>query len=140
MDTKIKQEKKYRRQKRVRAKIKGTAKMPRFCVFRSNKHIYAQIIDDEKGKTLGGCSDKEIKISELQLKTKNLKQEIKEKDQEKEIIRTRKVAIAYQVGILLAEKAIKNKIKKIVFDRRGYKYHGRIKATADGARKAGLLF
>lgn len=132
-----KQEKRYRRHKRVRAKIFGTFKRPRLCAFRSNKHIYAQLIDDEKGKTLATASDLELKP-----KTKKGKS---------------KVAVAYEVGKLIAEKALGKKfaepsihratprsasqssaIEKVVFDRGGYKYHGRIKALAEGAREGGL--
>ncbi len=133
--------KRYRRHKRVRAKIIGTAKVPRLCVFRSSKHIYAQLIDDNKGKTLLSVSDRELKSSKLkaqsskpQLKTKNLK------EKEKDIIRIGKVAVAYEIGKIIAEKALKNKVAKIVFDRGGYKYHGRVKAVAEGARDAGLVF
>lgn len=97
-----------RRHKRIRAKIKGTAKVPRLCVFRSNKYIQAQLINDEKGKTL--------------LMVKDVK------------------SAASKVGKVLAEKAIEKKIKKVVFDRGGYKYHGRVKALAEGAREAGLKF
>lgn len=103
-----KQIKRIRRHKRVRAKIKGTAKVPRLCVFRSNKYIYAQIIDDEAGKTLAFSKEKFSK--------------------------------AKKAGEVIAEKSKKLKIEKIVFDRGGYKYHGRVKALADGAREAGLKF
>ena len=135
MDRKIKQVKRYRRHKRVRAKIIGTAEVPRLCVFRSSKHIYTQMIDDEKGKTLAAASDQEIK-GKVQIK----KKETEKKDEKKEIIRTANIAIAYEVGKLIAERALKNKIKKIVFDRGGYKYHGRVKAVAEGAREGGLEF
>lgn len=132
------QGKRYRRHKRVRAKIFGTLKRPRLCAFRSNKHIYAQLIDDEKSKTLATASDLELKP-----KTKKGKS---------------KVAVAYEVGKLIAEKALGKKfaepsahltprsasqssaIEKVVFDRGGYKYHGRIKALAEGAREGGLKF
>ena len=103
-----KQEKRKRRHRRVRAKIKGTGEVPRLCVFRSNKYIYAQIIDDEKGKTLA-----------------NAKAELNK---------------AAKVGEDIAKKAIKEKINKVVFDRGGYKYHGRVKALAEAARKGGLKF
>ncbi len=122
--------KRYRRHKRVRAKIIGTAKVPRLCVFRSSTHIYVQLIDDDKGKTILSVSDKEIKKP----KTKNLKEKKEKK------IRTGKIAVAYEIGKMLAEKALKNKVAKIVFDRGGYKYHGRVKAIAEGARDAGLVF
>jgi len=116
-----KQEKRYRRHRRVRAKISGTGKVPRLCVFRSNKHIYAQLIDDEKGKTLLAVSDLEFK------KTKSA-------------VKGKKIDMAYKVGELIAKKALEQKIEKIVFDRGGYKYHGRVKAVAEGVRKGGLKF
>ncbi len=110
------QQKRNIRHKRVRAKIKGTAKRPRLCVFRTPKHIYAQLIDDENGKTILSISD-----------AKKTKKETK-------------VSSASEVGKLIAKKAVEKKIAQVVFDRGGYKYHGRIKALADGARKAGLKF
>ncbi len=106
------------RHRRLRMKIKGTAKQPRLSVFRSNKHIYAQLIDDEKEKTLLSVSDLEIK------------------DRKK----TKKTDLAKKVGELMAKKSLEKKIKKIIFDRAGYKYHGRVKAVADGAREGGLEF
>lgn len=115
--------KKYnKRKKRIRAKILGTKDRPRLSVYRSNKYIYAQISDDEKQVTLLAASDKEIldKISKSS--------------------KSSKVEKARLVGELLAKKALKKKIKKIVFDRGGYKYHGRVKALADGVRKGGLVF
>ena len=114
---KNKQEKRHRRHKRVRAKIKGTNNVPRLCVFRSNKHIYGQLIDDEKGKTLLAAKDLEIKK-----------------------LPKGKTAIAKEVGKLIAKKAIGKKITKVVFDRAGYKYHGRVKALAEGAQEGGLKF
>jgi len=125
-----------RRHQRIRAKIKGTAERPRLCVFRSHKHIYAQVIDDEKGHTLVAASDLEIKkpkIPETKQKTGTQKSETK-----KEF--ASKVKTAYQVGQLIAQKALKKKISQIVFDRGGYKYHGRVKALAEGAREGGLKF
>lgn len=113
-----KQEKRYRRHRRVRAKVSGTSERPRLCVFRSAKHIYAQMIDDQRGKTLVSASDKELK------NTKNLK----------------KVERAKEVGKLIAKKAVEKKIESAVFDRGGYKYHGRVKALAEGAREGGLNF
>ena len=149
-----KQQKHIKRRKRVRAKISGTNSVPRFSIFRSNKNIYAQLIDDEKGVTLVAASDKELKSkvsafggsaeggktqsSKPQLKTKNSKEE--EKKNKKEIVRAGKTLIAYEMGKLIAEKAIKKNIKKVVFDRGGRKYHGRVKAVADGAREGGLKF
>jgi large subunit ribosomal protein L18 len=119
-------EKRKKRHKRIRAKIFGTAEKPRLCVFRSAKHIYCQIIDDEKGHTLAAASDFEIKKAR---KTKTQKSEKKGK-----------IAISYEVGKLIAQKALEKKIEKVVFDRGGYKYHGRIKALAEGARDGGLKF
>jgi len=113
-----KQQKRWRRHRRVRAKIFGTVKVPRLCVFHSAKHIYAQLIDDEKGHTLVSASDQELKKKEGQTKTEKAK----------------------EVGLLIAKKALEKKIEKVVFDRGGYKYHGRVKAVAEGAREGGLKF
>ena len=127
-----KKEKRYRRHKRVRARVKGIGKILRLCVFRSNKHIYAQLIDDETGKTIIAASDKEMKRKTQSAKRKT------EKKEEKSL--SGKVAVAYEVGKLIAKKATEKKLEKVVFDRGGYKYHGRIKALADGAREGGLKF
>jgi len=128
MDPKIKRQKKERRHRRIRAKISGTVERPRLCVFCSNKHTYAQLIDDEKGKTIISAKDTELPASAKATAGKEKKQ------------LTGKVAISYNVGKLIAEKAIKNKINKVVFDRGGYMYHGRVKALAEGAREGGLIF
>ena len=105
-----KQAKRLIRHRRVRAKIQGTAKVPRLCVFRSHQHIYAQLIDDDKGKTLASAQGQA-----------NIKK-------------------AKEVGKLIAQQALEKKIAKVVFDRGGYKYHGRVKAVAEGAREGGLKF
>lgn len=105
--------------KRKKTKIKGTDQRPRLSVFRSNKRIYAQIINDEAAKTLVSVSEKEI---------------------EKKESKATKTAKAKLVGETLAKKALKKKIKKVVFDRGLYRYHGRVKALAEGARKGGLEF
>ena len=118
---KAKKEKKERRHKRQRAKIKGTKDRPRLSVFRSNNHIFCQIVNDEEGKTLVSANDLEIKE-----KKKDKKQKKSDK--------------AFIVGGLVAKKAIDKKIKKVVFDKGCSKYHGRIKSVADGARKGGLKF
>ena len=99
--------------------MKGTAEKPRLSVFRSNNHIYAQLIDDKTGKTIlsAGSDDKTIKDT-----------------------KANKVDKAKAVGKLVAEKATTAGISSIVFDRNGYLYHGRIKSLADGAREAGLKF
>ncbi len=106
-----------RRHKRVRKKIIGTPERPRLCVFRSNRHIYAQIIDDTKGRVLCGVSS--VKKPEL---------------------KGNKTAIAAQVGRMIAQIALRRGIEAVSFDRAGYRYHGRIKALAEGAREAGLKF
>jgi len=113
-----KQIKRQRRHKRVRARMFGTNKIPRLCVFRSSKHISAQLIDDEKGKTL-------LLVNDLNLSPK--------KGQTK-------VDIAHCVGEELVKQAKDKKIEQVVFDRGGYKYHGRVKALAEGARSRGLKF
>ncbi|MDO8524224.1 MAG: 50S ribosomal protein L18 [bacterium] len=110
-----KQQKRTRRHSRIRAKVIGTPTAPRLCVFKSNQHIYAQIIDDTKGKTIISANDsKEKKLKKLEK--------------------------AFNVGKEIAKLAIEKKIKKVVFDRGGFKYHGRIKALAEGAREGGLQF
>jgi len=129
-----KKEKRYRRHKKVRAKIFGAVQRPRLCVFRSNKHIWTQLIDDEKGKTLVEASDLELKKQ----KTETKKQRTESKKIEKKF--SGRVAVAFEIGRLIAKKALENKIEKVVFDRGGYKYHGRVKALAEGAREGGLKF
>ena len=109
------------RHARVRARLKGSTGSPRLCVFRSLNHIYAQLIDDEKGHTLVTAStlDGEIKPG---------------------VDGKAKSARAGLVGELVAKRALDKGIKQVVFDRGGYKYHGRVKALAEAARKAGLKF
>ncbi|OGG04061.1 50S ribosomal protein L18 [Candidatus Gottesmanbacteria bacterium RBG_16_37_8] len=97
---------------------RGTKIRPRLSVFRSNRLIYAQLIDDENGKTLTCVSEKELKKDENQSR--------------------KKITVALLLGELLAQKAVKIKIKTAIFDRRNYKYHGRVKGIAEGARKGGL--
>ena len=106
-----------RRHARVRAKLSGTTEAPRLCVYRSNKNIEAQIIDDTKGVTL-------VASSSMALKLEN----------------GSNVEAAGKVGKDIAEKALAKNIKKVVFDRSGYIYHGRVKALAEAAREAGLDF
>lgn len=135
-----KKEKRYKRHKRVRAKIFGTAQSPRLCVFRSGKHIYAQLIDDEKGRTILSASDRELegkKINKFDSAASTAKIGKKDKEEKTEI---RKTAIAREVGKLIAKKSVENKFEKVVFDRGGYKYYGRVKALAEGAREGGLKF
>ena len=138
MKKKIKQLKRQRRHKRVRAKISGTAQRPRLCVFRSNKHIYAQIIDDEAGKTLAMASDLELKKKkEPAGEAESTVKKTKDKEEKK---RDKNIAIAFEIGRLIAKKSLAKKIETVVFDRGGYKYHGKVMALADGARDAGLKF
>lgn len=96
---------------KLNSKIRGTSERPRLAVFRSNKYLYAQIIDDAKGETLVGIS-----------------------------IKSKKIDTAKGLGVSLAKKALDKKIKSVVFDRRTYSYHGRIKSLAEGAREGGLKF
>jgi large subunit ribosomal protein L18 len=103
---------------RIRSRVKGTAERPRLAVFRSLKHIYAQIIDDRAGRTLASASSAEKAA----------------------VARGGNVACATAIGKLVAERAQANGIKQVVFDRGGFLYHGRIKALADAAREAGLEF
>ena len=109
------------RHKRVRKKIRGIASRPRLCVFRSLNHIYAQLIDDSAGRTL-------VSVSTLEAALKS------------ELNRTSKTKKAELVGSLIARRAVEKDIKQVVFDRGGYKYHGRVKALAETARKGGLEF
>lgn len=135
-----KQRRKFRH-KRVRAKIFGRAERPRLCIFRSNKHIYAQLIDDEKGRTLAVASDLELKKQKTKSKKpKTKKPSFAKATESKEEKRTGKIAIAFEIGKLIAQKALKMKIEKIVFDRGGYKYHGKVKSLAEGTREGGLKF
>jgi large subunit ribosomal protein L18 len=127
---KEKQSRKNRRHTRVRAKISGTAERPRLVVFRGLKNMSAQLIDDSVGNTLVSADTKE-------LDAKTLGAEVKTEDG---AVYEKKIAAAYKVGLLIAEKAIVKKIKKVVFDKSTNKYHGRVKALADGARKGGLEF
>lgn len=122
--SKLKQQKRAFRHRRLRAKVKGTAERPRLAVFKSNACIYAQVINDETGNTLASAQD--LKEKELEkMKVSELKG---------------KAAKAYQVGQLIAVRALGKGIEKVVFDRGGNKYYGRVKAVADGARDAGLKF
>lgn len=106
--------------KRVRKKVFGTAETPRLCVYKSLNHIYAQIIDDERGVTLVAAStlDKDLRG----------------------LASTRDTEAAKKVGEAIAEKALAKGITRVVFDRSGYKYHGKVAALADAAREKGLIF
>lgn len=131
---KIKRKKRSGRHGRIRAKIKGTVERPRASVFRSNKHIYLQLINDEKGETLISVSDIELLKEEKKTKKSKQKKPIKTVSKSKKS----KIEIAKEVGKLFAQKALERKIKQMVFDRGGYKYHGRVKAAAEGIREGGV--
>src|SRR5436189_6381348 len=113
-----KPEARARRHRRIRGKVQGTAERPRLVVFRSNKGIEAQLVDDADGKTLAAASWLHLKKS----------------------FKGNKTAQAVEVGKLLAEKAKQANVEAVVFDRAGYLYHGRVKALADAAREGGLRF
>lgn len=109
------------RRKRIRKKLSGTSQKPRLSVFKSNLHIYAQLIDDSAGKTLAHATTLSAEFKNMKLKTNNKE-------------------AAKIVGELLAEKALGRGIRSAVFDRGGYAYHGKIEALASGARAKGLIF
>ena len=126
---KIKQYLRSRRAGRVRAKVSGTSKCPRLSVFKSNKGMYLQLIDDENSKTLVSAHSSEVKSS-------SVASSVPPADVGR-ATEGKKVAVSFELGKLIAGKASAKKIKQIVFDRGGYKYHGRVKAAADGAREEG---
>ena len=115
----IKNDRRQRIKNRIRKIVVGTATQPRLSVFRSNKEIYAQIVDDVTGKTISAASSRDKDISSA---------------------KGTKTEIAALVGKSVAEKALKAGVEKIAFDRGGYLYHGRVKSLAEGAREAGLKF
>ncbi|MEJ2656950.1 MAG: 50S ribosomal protein L18 [Desulfobacterales bacterium] len=117
----LKTKARLKRKKRIRKHMVGTQDRPRLSVFRSSKHIYAQVIDDTHGHTLAAASSVD-KIVKEQGEFEN------------------KVAVAGFVGKLLGERAVEKGIRKVVFDRNGFLYHGRVKAVSNGAREAGLDF
>ena len=120
--SKRKRTQRHRRHRRVRKKIRGDTERPRLCVFKSAKHIYAQIVDDSQGRTLAAASSQRLGDVEADKKI------------------GRKTAAAREVGKKIAEAAKERGIQKVAFDRGGYMYHGRIAALADGARSGGLEF
>ena len=109
------------RHQRVRKNVNGSSERPRMSVYRSLNHTYAQVIDDKKGVTL-------VSASSLEMSVKNNLTDKSKKE------------IASLVGSLIAERAVGNGLKEVIFDRGGYKYHGRVKAVAEAARKGGLTF
>jgi large subunit ribosomal protein L18 len=122
MQVKTKEDIRYRLHRRIRKRVAGTPERPRLAVFRSQSHIYAQVIDDDAGRTLCSASslDKELKDDGAK--------------------RGANVAAAKKVGQLIASRAKEKGIQDVVFDRGGFQYHGRIKALADAARESGLKF
>ena len=114
-------ESRFNRKERIRKKLSGTPSKPRLSIYKSLKHLHAQVVDDDAGRTL-------VAASTL---SKELKGKLEAGD---------KKAAAKQVGLLIAEKCKAAKIDKVVFDRNGFPYHGRIAAVADGAREGGLQF
>jgi large subunit ribosomal protein L18 len=123
IDASRKKQSRKKRHRSLRKRVEGTAERPRLAVFRSSRHIYAQVIDDLERKTLAGTSDLGLGDAAAG-----------EKDE------TDKKVLAKQVGAAIARKCLEKGIDKVVFDRAGFKYHGRISALADGAREAGLKF
>jgi large subunit ribosomal protein L18 len=119
-DTSKKRQSRKKRHRSLRKRIEGNAERPRLAVFRSSRHIYAQVIDDVQKKTLTAISDKVLAV-EGETKAD-------------------KKARAKRVGTAIAKQCLEKGIDKVVFDRAGYKYHGRVSALADGAREAGLKF
>jgi large subunit ribosomal protein L18 len=115
-------ERRLKKKARIRKKVRGTAERPRFTVYRSARHVYAQIIDDTAGRTL-------VSASTL---SKDLRDQVKVAKSPMERCKL--------VGVAAAKKALEKNIKEVIFDRNGYLYHGRVKAIADGAREAGLKF
>lgn len=119
--TNIKKQARLKRKKRVRKRIYGTTERPRLSVFRSAKHIYAQLIDDSSGNTVISASSMEKEMKDHQ-KFEN------------------KIESAVFLGKLIGERALQKGFKRIVFDKNGYLYHGRVRAVSEGAREAGLNF
>lgn len=122
MISKRKVENRRRTKKHIRLHMSGSAQRPRLSVFRSLRHVYAQLVDDDQGKTLIGVSDLSAEVAEQVKSTKG------------------QVARGKLVGQFVARKAIERNIAQVVFDRNGFRYHGVIKAVADGAREGGLKF
>lgn len=131
--SRFKKDTRFRKKLRLRKKVFGSDERPRLSVFRSDKHTYAQLISDQTGKTLASASTRDDVVQE-ELKKLDLG------DQGDSSRSSKSVAAAMAVGLVVGRKAKEGKIERIVFDRNGFIYHGRIKALADGARKAGLDF
>ena len=149
MKTKIRNKKEYQRKRRhmhVRNRITGTTDRPRVCVFRSNAHIYAQIIDDDEGKTLASVSSLKVAAPKAEPAAEAAPEENgeakkkKKKGGKKKKPEGAKILQAREVGRMVAEAAKEKGITRIRFDRGGYLYHGRVAALADEMRKNGLEF
>jgi len=117
----LRKQARIKRKKRIRKRVVGTVERPRLCVFRSARHIYAQVIDDTRGHTLAAASSLE-KVFREHPKFES------------------KTAAANFIGKLIGERTLEKGVKQVVFDRSGFLYHGRVKAVSDGAREAGLDF
>lgn len=130
---KEKRQKRVRRKIRVRAKIEGTAERPRCSVFRSSRYLYVQFINDQIGRTILAASDQDLGKVKV-----GKRQRLVGKKEAGEL--SAKLNIAFKIGELAAKKAAEKGIKEIVFDRGGYRYHGRVKSLADGLRSGGLKF
>ncbi len=115
-------ERRLRRKARIRKRVRGTTSRPRLTIYRSLKHVYAQIVDDAQGRTI-------VSTSSL---SKELREQAKSAKSEMEICKL--------VGVATAKKALEKNVQEVLFDRNGYLYHGRVKAVADGAREGGLKF
>ena len=138
MKTLNKKFQRIRRHRRIRKNIVGTAERPRLAIFKSNKNIHAQLIDDEKGKTIAAASSLEIKASSK--KTSEKKEDAGKTTRQSHKLGLSKIDSASKVGELIASRAHKKNIACVVFDRGGFLFHGRIKNAAEAARKAGLKF
>ncbi len=130
-----------RRHLRVRKRLAGTSERPRLCVFRSANQIYAQIVDDAQGRTLVAASSRDADLAKVKaVPAAGGEGEEAIPEAYRGLEENRRVQLAYKVGMLIAERAKAAGLQRVVFDRGGYIYHGRIAALADGARKGGLDF
>ena len=107
-----------RRKMRIRKRVRGTAEKPRMSIFKSNRYVYIQVIDDNKGFTIASASNKEKELNSIKSTVKEI----------------------HQLGEAIGKRLKEKKITNVVFDRNGYRYHGVVKAVADGARKSGIIF
>ncbi|SRR5487761_1962374 len=130
-----------RRHLRVRKRLAGTSARPRLCVFRSANQIYAQIVDDAQGRTLVAASSRDAEVASVKAAPATSGEDAEAIPEAYRGLETnRRVLLAYKVGQLLAERAKAAGLQRVVFDRGGYIYHGRVAALADGARNGGLDF